>query len=241
MSDEKKGTGESEWSCLSCTFNNPASQPECRICRAQKPLLLEPSKTDVANMFSLPQNFPAIFPVVHVQTCEQTLENVRRAVYANQNAKSQISGTISGIFLINHTDDLQDVAAFGPVVAAVKRTFPELWVGVNLLHTRLDPCEAFRQVDTLCEKYTPVDGLWCDWGWINEKKGLDSQRFASQVAVARSACKCFCGIYFGGVAFKGTPGVDTVVNFKNAGCVVVVIFVVAFVVCGCAGCCCLFC
>lgn len=159
-----------------------------------------------------PFGTPTVFPVIHVQSEKQTLETVKVALQCQEGQKK---GLIAGVFLTNDKQKEPSLAAFSPIALAVRKSFPDLWIGVNLFHTRLDPCEAFREVGELA-KLGRIDGLWCDWAWIDEKSPLEAQKFARKAFAARQQSG-WKGVYFGGVAFKGNPNYDTVSNFKQAG------------------------
>ncbi|MCK9575603.1 MAG: hypothetical protein WC979_01155 [Candidatus Pacearchaeota archaeon] len=109
-----------------------------------------------------------IIPVIHMLNQNQVLTNVRTCIECG----------IKKVFLINHevtVDELIECAL------RVKKDYPELWVGVNMLG-----------ISTLMALHNDlsVDGLWCD--------GTVSSLDASLV-------RNFKGIFFGGLAFKYQP------------------------------------
>lgn len=63
---------------------------------------------------------PAVFPVIHVESFEQSKRNVIVALRQG----------VQGVFLINH-DFLPAVLL--PIIKQIRAEFPYLWLGVNFL------------------------------------------------------------------------------------------------------------
>lgn len=113
-----------------------------------------------------------IIPVIHMLDEEQVILNVCTC----------ISEGIKKVFLINHnleTSRLLDTAQ------KVKTTYPELWVGVNLLGV---PTE-----QVIKTTFTYIDAIWVDDGLLN----LPIEKIEEAYALRK-----FKGMLFGGLAFK---------------------------------------
>ena len=124
-----------------------------------------------------------VLPVIHVEGLQQALRNVVVAVGAGA----------PGVFLIAHELDWTQLFA---IYRRVRRDFPDLWVGLNLL---LKAKVSLRIMNTI--QGTGLGqpaGLWVDNARISE---LDPHRQpAAEGADAERGS--WAGLYFGGVAFK---------------------------------------
>lgn len=129
-------------------------------------------------------NRHVILPVVHVESEEQ----------ARRNSELAADAGCDGVFLINHFSDHEHLLS---IHAAVARSMPGYWVGVNCLG--LHPGRVFEVV-------TPaVGGVWADNAEIDER--TQEQPAAEKIAAARQASG-WDGLYFGGVAFKYQRSVE---------------------------------
>jgi len=109
-----------------------------------------------------------LIPVIHMINKNQVLTNVDTCIECG----------IKKVFLINHVvsvDDLLDCAEM------VKKKYPNLWVGVNMLGVTTE--------DALLLD-SNIDGLWCD-ATISPSDIKKYRRFK--------------GMFFGGLAFKYQP------------------------------------
>ncbi len=111
-----------------------------------------------------------IIPVIHMVNENQVFTNVRICIGCG----------IEKVFLINHA-----VSKFDLLNCAfkVKREFPNLWVGVNMLGESTENALSTEAINGL-------DGLWCD--------ATISPERAKEV-------RFFKGMFFGGLAFKYQP------------------------------------
>jgi hypothetical protein len=94
-----------------------------------------------------------------------------------------------GVFLIDQGMSEREVLA---LVADVRGTHPELWIGLNLLGRT--PSDALATALAACGT---IGGIWSDNAGVDERE--DTQPVASAFVAARGSWK---GLYFGGVAFK---------------------------------------
>ena len=122
--------------------------------------------------------FPAILPVIHVESYDQALRNVN---VARQQG-------CHGVFLINHDLPYERLLA---IHHQVFKQHPDWWIGVNCLG--LAPRQLFGKLSV------EVAGLWVDNAQIDERE--EEQRPAELIAEARERSG-WPGLYFGGVAFK---------------------------------------
>jgi hypothetical protein len=106
-----------------------------------------------------------LMPVIHMVNQNQVLTNVRTCIDCG----------IEKVWIINHVVTINDLI---DCAKRVKREYPSLWVGVNMLGN--SPKESLRMD-------TGFDGLWCDGVVPSEYK------------------RNFKGLFFGGVAFKYQP------------------------------------
>lgn len=123
-----------------------------------------------------------LLPVVHPVGPDEAMASVRVAHEAG----------VKGIFLIDQGMDEEEVLA---LVLTVRRAFPSLWVGVNLL--RRTPAQALTRALDGCEGR--IDGIWTDNAGIDEEAA--AQPVAEALLEVRRA-RGWPGLNFGGVAFK---------------------------------------
>lgn len=123
-----------------------------------------------------------LLPVIHPVSWDAALANVELVVDVG----------CPGIFLI---DQGMAQAQVLELVLAVRKRFPKLWVGVNLLG--LSPAAALTTSLDACEGR--IDGLWTDNARVDERAA--SQPEAEALLEVRRA-QGWAGLYFGGVAFK---------------------------------------
>lgn len=110
-----------------------------------------------------------IIPVIHMQDKNQIESNIKVCIECG----------IKKIFLINHGRYDGDIIEYA---RDVKKRFPELWVGVNLLDR--------SAVAAYSMELEGIDGLWCD---------------QTIVPVEVKHRRKFKGMLFGGLAFKYQP------------------------------------
>lgn len=129
------------------------------------------------------------FPVIHVESSEQALQNVAIAT----NAK------IDGVFLINHTISYMTLLQ---IYERITEQYPNLWIGMNNLDSNYS--HTFEHIPS------KVSGVWIDNLAIDEKSEtqIESSKIRDKF---RSSCHA---LLFGGVAFKYQKHVDDV--FKAA-------------------------
>ena len=125
-----------------------------------------------------------MLPVIHVEDEEQALRETGVAREAG----------VDGVFLINHAVSSEELLA---VHESVTREFPGWWIGVNCLD--LSPNETFEAISD------KVAGVWVDNAAIDER--VPEQPAAERTLAARQR-RGWCGLYFGGVAFKYQRNVD---------------------------------
>ena len=140
-----------------------------------------------SNIMAQSNNQPSkkLFPVVHVKSWEQALNNVLIAHDAGSD----------GVFLINHEDEngirelnFKELIAIHSFVA---QHIPNWYIGVNCLDL---PVKAVFQ-----HLNQNIAAVWADNGEIDEL--AEAQPEAEQILAAR-AKSGWQGQYFGGVAFK---------------------------------------
>ena len=129
---------------------------------------------------------PAVLPVIHVQDAQQTIRNISVAVAEGA----------QGVFLINHDFGIE---AFLPIVRAARNNFPALWMGVNFL--AVTGKDAFPVLASLQEEGCDIDAYWADDARIDESSGPDGQSEAEDILAVKNSSG-WCGLYFGGTAFK---------------------------------------
>ncbi len=123
-----------------------------------------------------------LLPVIHPVSRESALGGVEIAHRAG----------CRGVFLIDQGMSAGEVLG---LLLEVRRRWPDLWVGLNLLSD--EPKEALRHALSACEGR--LDGLWSDNALIDERS--TSQPAAQQFLDARRELG-WEGLFFGGVAFK---------------------------------------
>lgn len=125
------------------------------------------------------KNKVTLLPVVHCRELNETLRNVELCVKHNAH----------GIFLINH--NVGPIALYN-IYDVVRKKYPELWIGLNLLgETATD---AFtKYVDNT------INGLWSDNAAIRENKEEHLEAELTREKMLKAEWE---GLYFGGVAFK---------------------------------------
>ena len=130
-----------------------------------------------------------VLPVIHVTSEQQAVRNARIALEAGAD----------GVFLIDHSGDTgRLLLACGRVCKAL----PFLWVGLNFL--------SVRQVDAFWLLPWPVKALWADDACVHGRKGEPA---AARVNASRASWQ---GLYFGGVAHKGSPPARNVAQAARA-------------------------
>lgn len=127
---------------------------------------------------------PVVTPVIHVLSTDQALANLQILRAAG----------CPGAFLINH-DFARD--AFVPILRALRRALPDLWLGVNFLAE--DGRVGFDTLGALAAQGYVFQALWADDACLDERQ--TAQPDAEAIAEARLTSG-WKGIYFGGVAFK---------------------------------------
>lgn len=129
---------------------------------------------------------PVVLPVIHVLDAEQTERNIRIVKHHG----------VPGVLLINH--DI-GVTEFLPVIRAMRRRFPSLWIGVNFLG--VTGLNAFPVLGELQRDGVQVDAYWADDARIDEMQQIDDQDEAAAIIKARRRSE-WNGLYFGGTCFK---------------------------------------
>lgn len=110
-----------------------------------------------------------IIPVIHMLNQNQVLTNVKTCLECG----------IKKVFIINHEVTITELIE---CANRVKKTYPDLWVGVNML--------GMTTVNAVSQELPSIDGLWCD-ATISK---VDANNFRN-----------FSGMFFGGLAFKYQP------------------------------------
>ncbi|OED38730.1 adenine phosphoribosyltransferase [Chromatiales bacterium (ex Bugula neritina AB1)] len=134
----------------------------------------------------------AVLPVIHVLDNQQAERNIERAR----------DGGCPGVFLINHDFPYE---RFLPIIRHCRLCFPDYWIGVNFL--AVTGKTAFPILAELRDEGVRVDAYWADDARIDEKKPVDNQPEASEIAGVRNDCN-WNGLYFGGTAFKKQREID---------------------------------
>lgn len=115
-----------------------------------------------------------VLPVVHPVGRSEALESIRVAHAA----------AVKGIFLIDQGMTALEVLR---LVLDVRATYPDLWVGINLLSRH--PAQALAEALDSCEGR--IDGIWSDNAEADAAAFLEVRR-----------TRGWGGLYFGGTAFK---------------------------------------
>ena len=139
-------------------------------------------RTDFHTLFKVPG--PVVLPVIHVLDKSRTLENVE--VLVGEGA--------AGCFLINHDFGIEP---FLPIIHAVRRAFPALWMGVNFL--AVTGRGAFPELARLQNEGCGVAAYWADDACIDESRACQTE--AQEIDWLRKESG-WRGLYFGGTAFK---------------------------------------
>ncbi len=138
------------------------------------------------------QTGAVILPVIHVLDTAQAERNIQTA----------LDGGCPGVFLINHDFEKEKLL---PIIRDVRKTFPDLWIGVNFLAVTGE--FAFPILGQLQAQGTSVDGYWADDACIDERRDASDQPQAAAITAARQASG-WQGLYIGGTAFKKQRDVD---------------------------------
>lgn len=144
---------------------------------------------------------PVVLPVIHVLDAEQTQRNIEVA----------ISGGCPGVFLINHDFEKEKLI---PIIRKMRQMFPDCWIGVNFL--AVTGKIAFPVLGALQANGVQVDGYWADDARIDERRAVDDQPEAAEIAAIRTSSG-WNGLYIGGTAFKKQRAVDPAQYAKSAG------------------------
>jgi len=125
------------------------------------------------------QSERVILPVVHIESMDQVMRNVRVAKEVGAH----------GVFLISMRG--AGIESLNEIYFGVKEMFPNFWVGVNDLTS--SAVEVFAKIDR------NYNGVWTDNARIKEV--FNNQSEASQITHSKDQSG-WSGLYFGGVAFK---------------------------------------
>lgn len=129
---------------------------------------------------------PVVIPVIHVLDAEQASSNIDIAIAAG----------VAGVFLINHDFALEQ---FLPIVRAVRKRYPELWIGLNFLAVTGE--HAFPILGSLQQEGYRIDAYWADDACIDEHASVQQQTQANHMQNIRHNSG-WVGLYFGGTCFK---------------------------------------
>ena len=110
-----------------------------------------------------------IIPVIHMITKEQVFANVDTCIKCG----------IEKVFIINHVVEVDELLN---CACKVKNTYPNLWVGVNML--------GLTASQSLMRSPIGINGIWSDSSLELDKANLK---------------KMINGMFFGGLAFKYQP------------------------------------
>ena len=127
-----------------------------------------------------------LLPVIHPISERAARENARLAHEAG----------CPGVFLINQGTDEAGVFS---LVREIRRDFPSLWVGVNILGEL--PADVLARGLAACDGR--LDGIWSDNAGVG---AAPKAPLAAAFWSARIAAR-WHGLYFGGTAFKYQPEV----------------------------------
>lgn len=125
-----------------------------------------------------------LLPVIHVESRDQALRNVARAVEAGAN----------GVFLINHS---MSAPSLWSIFESVRSEHPDYWMGVNFLDLGL-----IEAVTWAVSTKAAVNALWTDRSFVSDRSVHPMARASWVLA------QDWAGEYFGGVAFKGQKAVE---------------------------------
>lgn len=141
---------------------------------------------------------PVVTPVIHVLDREQALANVAQVARLGA----------AGVFLINHDFAVDE---FLPILRAVRKDCPNLWLGVNFLAQPGDV--AFPILGRLADEGCLIDAYWADDACMDER---ETQQLQAEKIAAIRAESGWQGMYFGGVCFKKQRPVDPAMNEHSA-------------------------
>ncbi|MCK9272536.1 hypothetical protein M0P65_03245 [Candidatus Gracilibacteria bacterium] len=139
------------------------------------------------------ESFPdkvSVLAVIHADTLEQTISNVKIAVENN----------LSGVFLINHRINWMELVE---IFGKTREEFEKIWMGINLLGHNL--YGTINEVGLMQMRGCRVDGIWVD---NPEIKGINPGYDNQDIIKKRINYLGWKGLYFGGVAFKYQPEVE---------------------------------
>ena len=141
-----------------------------------------------------------ILPVIHAESQDQALRNVKIAIDCQAD----------GAFLINHAISSEQLFEIASVAL---KAYPDFWLGINALG--LSPRRIFEQIPE------GIRGVWVDNAMVDER---NLQQPAAEEIIAARELRGWNGIYFGGVAFKYQRAVKDVEKAAHmAGCYVDVV------------------
>ncbi len=121
-------------------------------------------------------------PVIHVSGIDQAIKNIEICM----NAKTH------GVFLINHH---LNAKRFIPIVSYIRKLFPDLWIGVNILGDEGNGEYPFTSIPELPR----IQGYWLDNPRFVEDSEDQSDAKSIQILIKLNHPGV---LYFGGVAFK---------------------------------------
>lgn len=124
------------------------------------------------------KNKHMIYPVIHVKSEKQAIENTQIAKNAG----------CDGVFLINHAISPQTLLE---IHEATVKAVPDWWIGIN--------CLGFSHQEIFDNVTPEMSGIWVDNAGIDET--AEVQVRANHYKLLREESG-WNGIYFGGVAFK---------------------------------------
>ncbi len=147
-------------------------------------MLRSMNRTEFHRVFNSPG--PVITPVIHVLDEMQTARNIDIAM----------EGGVAGVFLINHDFPVEQ---FLPIVRAIRKRYPDLWIGLNFLAVTGE--HAFPKLGKLHSEGCRIDAYWADDACIDEHSALQYQTQANRIQQVRKDSG-WDGLYFGGTCFK---------------------------------------
>ena len=127
---------------------------------------------------------PRIYPVIHVESIVQVVNDARTAASCGS----------AHVFLIDHDADDDRLAR---AVLEVERLVPQVAIGVNVI--RRPATEAMAEMSARLESLRPLWAFWVDS--LGLESGLSVRDVDATIASAR-ARHHWHGELFGGVAFK---------------------------------------
>lgn len=179
------------WACPQCTFLNESHPYLCEMCGFQdeKEYHIQ-NRGQSRQTLDKWQRIEAAFhkrdrillPVLSCHSLEQFQKNITLLV------ERWKLGHIQGAWL---TSANVEIPVLESAVRWSKATYPEFWVGINLIG------ETFVKALQFLERFPP-DGLWMDKSYVSEDE-LQTVPILIQDQFARLKWN---GLYFGGVLFK---------------------------------------